>query len=341
MLGLIVIVGPILLLVLPLSLSTEPVNIRKHTEVYGLTDNHIYPFKGDFCQDLRATSTNVPNLNEPTAYLSFLSTRPPLTDFENFTFFDSAPLDSEINYRNWNFVLNAGSNSSFVACYNSDETRYEVIFNLIRGVSNFKKWVEDVETGHTIQSFRLDERCRTFTYNVTIDANYYFVFYLPSSRRTSLDISFEFDRTLYNLSPDLVVKNCSFPLDGESSCSLGIPYSSGYVTLVSFETTLPVDYRDGANIHFTCTPRGWLYAVIVLVVLFVYVIIGISVLICIVVLTLKQQQGSRKSTTKYKIYAPSSKAGYAPSSKAGYAPSSIASYTPTVSTVGWAQTTSV
>ena len=298
LLGIIVIVGLVLLPYFPLSLSTEPANIRKHTEVYGLTDNHIYPFKGDFCQDLRATSTNVPNPGQNTAYLSFLSSRPPLTDFENISFVDSAPLNPIINYRNWNFVLNAGSNSSFVACYNSDETRYDVIFNLIRGVSNFNNWVRYVNSRHTIQSFRLDERCQSFTYNVTIDANYYFVFYLPSNRRTSLDISFEFDRTLYDPSPDIVVKSCSFPLDGRSSCSLEIPISSGYVTLVSFETTLPVDYRDGANIHFTCTSRSWLYAVIALVVVFVYVIIGISVILCIVkVVRSKKRSGSRTSTT--------------------------------------------
>ena len=268
--------------------------------MYGLTDNLIYPFKGDFCQDLRATSTNVPNRGQTTASLSFLSSRPPLTNRESFSLSRSPSLDSFNNYRSWNFVLNAGSNSSFVVCYEDVETRYDVIFNLIRGVRNFQEWVKTVKSHHTIRSVPLNEGCQTFTYNVTIDANYYFVFYLPSNRQTNLNISFEFDRTLYNLSSDLVVKNCSFPLDGESSCSLGIPISSGYLTFVSFNTTLPVDYDDGAYIHFTCTPRGWLYAVIVLVVLFVSVIILVSVILfCVKVMgvTFKRCKCSPTTTT--------------------------------------------
>ena len=291
--------GTIIALSVALAVATEPAVISKYTEVYGLTDNHIYPFKGDFCQDLRATSTNRPNLDQNTAFVSFLNSRPPLTSRERFHFSASSYVDAVTNFRNWNFVLNAGSTASFVLCFTGDQTH--VIFNLIRGTQNFQQWVKDVDTSHTLQSLSLGERCQRFTYDVTIDANYYFVFYVRSTfhvrpSRRNFDVNFDFDRTLYSLSPDLVIKNCSFPLDGGSSCSMGIPVSSGYVTFISFETTLPVDYNDGANIHFTCTPRGWLYAIIVIVGVFVSVTILSLIIYSVKVLK-----------AKYKKYNPSAK----------------------------------
>ena len=67
--------------------------------------------------------------------------------------------------------------------------------------------------------------CSTIDYQVQQDCNYYFVFYLDSVRPTGLNIEFQFNRTVYLISPNMVVmiNNCSFPLDRESSSSISFP----------------------------------------------------------------------------------------------------------------------
>ena len=202
-------------------------------------------------------------------------------------------LDSEVdvNYHSWNFVLNSGSNMSVEVCYQDESaTHHDVIFYVIQGAGNFYDWVKDAEEKHAVMWSRLTAPCSTIDYQVQQDSNYYFVFYLDSVRPTGLKIEFQFNRTLYSISQNMVVNNCSFPLDGESSCSMGLSIFSGYTAFFALSTTPPVDYNDGAKIHFSCQPRGWLFAVVVLVVLFAAICILASVLtFCLKVVGIKRR----------------------------------------------------
>ena len=70
----------------------------------------------------------------------------------------------------------------------------------------------------TDMSVRLIRRCNSISYRVAGDGVYYFVFYLSGQRSTSLDIYFDFSRTLYEVSSDMVVKNCP------SMAALSVPW---------------------------------------------------------------------------------------------------------------------
>ena len=101
-------------------------------ELYGLTDNLIISFEDDFCLDLQATSTNVPNLYQSNATLYFLNSRSPLTERESFNFSERLNL---VNYNRWNLVLNSGSNMLVKVWYQyEDITYYDVIFYVIQGI---------------------------------------------------------------------------------------------------------------------------------------------------------------------------------------------------------------
>ena len=261
----IIILGILVIVTLSLSLplGTEPYQIS-NTETYTLTDNRIIEYKGDFCQDLRATSTLDPINQEASASLYFFKSRPPLTDRESFNVSESAQLNSYLNYHNWNFYLNAGSNTAFRVCYKPDTTYRDVKYLLIKGTTNFNTWLNDTKDSHAVYFSNLTELCQTFPYQVEKDDMYYFVFYLSSHHTTELDVEFHFDRTLYNILQDLVVSNCSFPLDGHSSCAISAPISSGYTALLSLNASPPIDYsNDGGEIHISCQPRAWMYIVIV------------------------------------------------------------------------------
>ena len=252
-----------------LALGTEPKQLES-SQVYTLTDNRLISFKGDFCQDLRATSIIGPKNRESSATLAFLHSRPPLTGREMFNFSGSGDLDSDTNFHRWNFYLNRGSNASVEVCYKeSDVTDFDVYFYLFMGTKRFEEWVRNTNNRRTVRSMRLSEQCTSIDYQVVEDEMYYFVFFLDSQRTTNVYVEFQFNRTLYRVSSDMVVENCSFPLDGTSQCTLNSPMSPSYIGFLSVESTPPIDYEDGAGIYIHCTPRAWLYAVIVVVVMLV------------------------------------------------------------------------
>ena len=292
-------VSIVVALSLSLSLGTEPHQISD-TETYTLTDNRIIAYKGDFCQDLWATSKEQPINQEASASLYFFKSRPPLTDRERFNVSETAQLDNYFNYHNWNFYLNAGSNTTLQVCYQSDITYRDVKYLLIKGTNKFNQWVDDTRDSHAIYSSRLTDTCQKFSHQLTTDDMYYFVFYLSSQRTTNIDVDFQFDRTLYHILLDLIVSNCSFPLNGYSSCSLSAPMNSGYTALLALNASPPVDYSDdGGQVHIGCQPRAWLYVVIVLaVVIFVAVAAFCVVFVCVKLVAGKVKKGSSQFTSQ-------------------------------------------
>ena len=251
--------------------ATEPRSIAS-SEVYALTDNRLISYRGDFCVNIRATSTQPePRDLQSSATLAFLRSPPPLTGREVFNLSESASLNSVVNFNSWNFYLNYNSNISIEVCYRqSGGTDNSVTFLLIESKQYFELWLETPEdTRRTVRSIHLNERCTSISYRVVGAADYYFVFYLNGERSRAIDIQFHFNRTLYEVSSDMVVKNCSFPLDGRSGCTLDAPMTPGYTGFLSLNTNPPVNYNDGAGISISCSSRGWLYAVIVIVVVLV------------------------------------------------------------------------
>ena len=255
---------------------------------YALTDKVIRSYNRDFCQGLEAVSTDAPVdvFQQSNATLYLLSSRPLLTDNEHFNLTQRISLDSITNYHAWNFYLNAGSNVSFNVCYplESRSGNYDAKFYLIKGTKNHNKWAANPDQSYAEKYTRLLSRCQTISYRVYNDDLYYFVFYLDTSYislSTVLDVDFHFDRTVYHISPHHVVQRCTIPLDGVSRCSVSVPMSSSYTALLSLNTSLPVDYNDGANVQINCQPRAWLYIVIVLGAALLIVIIIASVVTCV------------------------------------------------------------
>ena len=232
---------------------------------YDLTDKVILSYKGDFCEGLQAVSTNTPNSAQSNATLYLLRSPPPLTGSESINVSEILNLKNNNYFHYWYFYLNTGSTSSIKVCYPSASS-YNVKFYLIKGTASYNRWTNDPHSSYAVKYVRLSLQCQTVTYQVQRDELYFFVFYLDPYFVTPsviLDIDFRFARTVYGISQDNVVENCSIPLDGHSKCSLNVPLSSRYIALLSLNTSLPVDYNDGANVQINCQPRGWLYAVIV------------------------------------------------------------------------------
>ena len=291
-------IAVILTLSLSLALGTEPHQITI-TETYALSDNRIIAYKGDFCQDLRTSSTGVPMNQQSIGYLYFLRSRPPLTERETFNASVTADLNSNFNFRYWNFYLNAGSEASFTVCYQQDVRNRDVIFYIIRGTKQLNEWIDEPRDRKAEESYRLTSDCETIDYQVHGDSMYYFVFYSSVGSFSTLYVDFFIDRILYDIQPDNILHECSFALDGSSSCVLSVGMNSGYTAVLSLNASRPIDYADdGAEIRISCQARAWLYAVIVLVVLIVGTLIficGIAVCVKIVLISCKSTSSACRS----------------------------------------------
>lgn len=189
------------------------------------------------------------------------------------------------------------------ACYKPYRTteRY-VTFYLIKGTKNHNKWTKNPSGSYAVKYSRLSGDCQTISYRAKNNDLYYFAFYFNSGKSPSstvVNIDFNFNRSVYHISLSDVVHSCSFPLDGDSSCSIAVPTSSGYTALLSLNTSLPVNYNDGANVKVSCQPRSWIYAVIILSVFVVLVAVLVAVMVS-VRFWLKRRE-KNKSHSRYSL----------------------------------------
>ena len=249
---------------------------------YTLTDKVIKSYGTGDCKSLTARSMSQP-ISQSSATFYLLSGRPLLANnYEHFDISESATFnDDQMTDQRYDTVsckyLNNGSYVSLNACYAND-TSQTVEFYLIKGSERHKKWVKNPLKTYAVYYEKLTSKCQMIGYHVQEDDIYYFSFYTNYSLTFTLNIDFHFNRTVYHVSEDNIVQNCSFPLDGHSGCSLSVPMSSGYTALLSLNTTLPVNYNDRANIKLDCQPHGWLYAVVVVGSVFV---VGITIIVLI------------------------------------------------------------
>ena len=323
----------LLILGLSLGLGTEPAQISS-TETYALSDNRIIGYRGDFCQDLRTSSTGATKYQESmaTGYLYFLRSRPQLTVPERFNASVTADLNSNLNFRYWNFYLNAGSDTKFTVCYpQRDSGSRNVIFYIIRGRENLDKWIEEPRDRDAEETFRLTSQCDTIDYEVDQDNMYYFVFYLSGGGFGSVTVDFYIDRLLYDVQPDNIVHQCSFALDGSSNCALSAGMNTPYTAVLSLNASRPIDYaEDGAEIRISCQPRAWLYVVIVLVVIIVGTLVFIcGFAVCVwVALTVVEKKSARKnqSQSATRVVVSSASASRAHTTESSFTKHSSASY---------------
>ena len=268
-----------------------------NTREYALTDKVIRTYNSDFCQGLQAKSTRKPKYNalQSNATLYLLNEYPSPTDTENFNFSaKNVRFTTEGDYQNWNFYLNEGSNAHFNACYAPDSSSYfGITLYVIKGSKNFDKWKDNPDDSHNvIRSYSISLLCREVSFSVFESDRYYFAFYSHTFTRLWFSIDFQFSRTVYHISQNNVVQSCFIPLDDHSSCSIGVPMSSGYTALLSLNTSLPVDYNDdGADIHINCQPRVWLYIVIVVCTVLPVIVIVTLVIVCVCVIV---KRGKKK-----------------------------------------------
>ena len=251
---------------------------------YSLTDKVIYTYNNEFCQSLTLESTDSPRNSRSNATLYLLNKPPSLSSVEYFEVNETSTYynDYDREYCNWNFNLNEGTRVSLITCLPSHKY-LDVTFYVIRDSSNFSKWQSNpLDSDYVLLSRLLSSRCTRISYNVSGGGKFYFVLY--GEVHTGVSVDFQFQRTVYRISPDTIAQKCTIPLDGQASCSVDVPLSSDYTALLSLNTSLPVDYKSRAHLHISCQTRGWLYAVIVLCTIVPVIVASTLVIVCVCVI---------------------------------------------------------
>ena len=230
---------------------------------YRLTDRVLYAYRGDFCESILATSTRAETNSNSNATLYMLKSRPPASEVERFNWSDKENLKTKQWY-SWRFYLNTGSNVSFNACVSASGHSPSVTFYLVKGDSNYNAWQKSQFTDSATYLMTKDvSSCLAIPqYTIHGDDRYFFNFYSDEDYRIHLSVDYQFQRTVYHITPNNVIEKCFLSLNGHSSCSVGVPLSSRYTALLSLNTTPPINYTDGAYVKLSCQPRNWFYAVV-------------------------------------------------------------------------------
>ena len=256
------------------------------TDEYALTDKTIVTYNSVLCQGITAQSTNKPMSSQSNATLYVLNRVPTTSGVENFNVSEKATFNTMGDYHHWNFYLNEGSNVSLKVCQSNDYSSIE--FCLIKGSDNFNEWsdhgivYDNIDS--CVNSKILVSGCSTISYKIPDSDKYYFTFYADGFVSVQINVDFYIQRKVYQVSPETIEQQCSFPLDGHSNCSVAVPVSSSYTALLSLNTTLPVDYDAGATFDIDCQPRVWFYVVICVGALVPAAVIVILVTVCLCVM---------------------------------------------------------
>ena len=250
-----------------------------------LTDKAIHPFNSALCQGLQATSTDIPYSMESNATLYLLNTHPDQTDHERIEVLKTFDLHSDQQYQSYKLKMSADYKvliNCNACCDNGWELSGVTEFYVIKGGNSYNQWISDGFTQNPSRYSEFSSKCQNVSYEAPNDDIYYFIVHLPFSVTVTLKVHFLIDRNVYHISLDSIVRKCKISLDGHSSCSISVPMSSGYTALLSLETTLPINYYDGADIQIDCQPRLWLCVVIAIVCLVVMVTLtAVLVVICV------------------------------------------------------------
>ena len=238
------------------------------TERYPLMGNVILSYNHLFCQEIQAASVpiNLPDDDTSKATLYLLKNLPPLTaGLKPLHYSVATYLDQFKHTDYWNFRLNKGSNTLFQLCYryySPDASIYTIKLYLIKGNDKQQEWISDpTNPKYALEVLDLNKQCQNISYYVQEDNTYFFSLYSPAKTgEITFSIVYQFNLTTYDISPESVIQNCSFTLNGFSNCSVSTSMSSSSISVLSLNSSTTT-YDETVGIKITCVPRVWFYVV--------------------------------------------------------------------------------
>ena len=274
-----------------LGTSTSDTSLARE---YHLTDKITLAYKRDFCQSIVAQSTDDHSGSNASLYM--LSSRPPPSDKEYFNVSINRHTFDKPSYFWSRYYLNTGSNVSLNVCLKTSNV--QISFYLVKGLANFNAWISNRNNPSSYELTRTVSSCSTppIAYTVSSDDMYFFIVFSRYYVEVHATMDYDFQRTVYHISPESVVQTCSFPLDGVSSCSVAVPFSSGYTALLSLDTSPPVNYDSVGTIKVSCESRVWLYAMIVVCSVLPFIVCLVLVLVCLCVRAQRNRRDYKQLT---------------------------------------------
>ena len=250
---------------------------------YAPNETRIIPYSPIFCGHISISANTL--LPDTIAIFSVLSEKPQLIDHDSFQFSESPKFDSpQHDYHSWSYHLYQGSTISFSACKQESYAHFQYL--LIKGAGNFNSWVDNPRSSKAIDSNSIPDLCSTssrtnYTHKVTIEEDYYMVFFLHDSTNGDLDIQFDLYRTKYVPVPESNLVNCTLN-ENEfigQSCSVDVPMMNGY-GLLSLSTDLNGYWSESSDIDVSCGARVWVYVTISLISVAFFVLVMVCIMAC-------------------------------------------------------------
>lgn len=282
-----------LIIVLSISLSVRYHDYDAANNAYAPGDTRIISYSSVFCDRLTVSGDEAANF-----YL--LRNTPPLsgpTHNLSVNFMANNPPD---NYQYLYYYLYPGTKIRMTYCVASSSVTNKFTFSLIKGNSNFNEWEADGSPSHTVKQFVVNNLCSSgppanLQYTIKSEDTYYFVFdNVAYSTSVDLSASLVLNRTEYLPDKGDVQEMCSIYTSGVP-CGVSVPLGSKYVALLQVSDQA-AESEDDTNINYTwsCSPRVWVYILIVVGPLgFVFITTLVILIVCIVYVRSK----SKKYTT--------------------------------------------
>lgn len=225
-------------------------------------DTQLISFSYSFCDG----STLKNSQDSPYNSSMFLTPdEPPLTSGNLFSvpFLGALPNQTASgNYKSWFYQLHSGSTATVNACILSGSGA--VSFFLIKGTSNYNKWLGSPQSSHAIVAVEVN-LCEGSTpdqinqYTSSTSDTYYFALY-STSADDQVEVELLFDRTQYNLQGIDGLPNCTTQT---SSCTLSVPLSTYNFVLIVFNNPSDIVANSYYQWQWICEPRVWVYVAIV------------------------------------------------------------------------------
>lgn len=247
------------------------------------SDTRILPVNRYFCQGLKVTEKY--DYGDINISLLILSSPPKLTGHEKFSFseifsFSDQPYWGPGEEHSYDYYMYKGSSFTVSACISDGESDSSSSFSLYKGNTY-------------VDSQEIDEQCGngqnfSYTYHVKDEDYYWLVFSVQRTHvfeSAQLKVYAEFNRTRYEVSSiDSISHFCLFSGSEHDSCSVSVPFSGNLTVLLTLSPGYGVNWaEDGVKLNFTCVPRDWMYAVIVLAVFISLASIIVTILVCLFV----------------------------------------------------------
>ncbi len=273
----------VLVLILPLRYS-NPVHDNENNPTFAPVDTAIVSYPHPFCNQIRVTKHFL-NENFPVISTLYLLEKMPILERQDSAVFYRQPELSKDQFEYWKIFLYPDSNISYVAC--SLEPEPWGVFYLVKGNNNFAQWENDQSEEHIYDDEKIDAACQggnniTYSFEVTEEDNYYFIFKREGTSQASVGVTFSYDRVLYDTSDNVIISECFIYLNDSKSCRVDVPLSSKATALLELDI-LESDmdeWEANISLDVECAPRVWLYAVIAIS---AFVFLGVLILSSVII----------------------------------------------------------